>query len=410
MELLVEALTAFCREVGFDKTYWVGYSGGVDSHVLLHLLAKIRASTPFNLKAVHINHGLSPLATEWVAHTQRVCQVLDIDFSSFTIDATSPTKSPEEIARERRYAMLAELIASQDVLLTGHHQDDQAETVLLQLLRGAGPKGLAAMPKMKPFGDGGLLARPLLEVTRAKLEEYARQNQLSWIDDESNSSHAFFRNYLRHDILPRLKTRWPSVTQTLARVAKNCAETEEVLKESIAEHYESVQGSVENTLSIKKLLKLSGIFQRQILRMWLSEQHFSMPSAIKIKHIQHDMLLAKSDKLPCVKWAKVEVRRYKDNLYAMSPLLPPSVANIILTGKEIVPLPAGIKLEETTVRFRQGGEVIQLHGETFHRELKKLFQHWGVPPWLRERVPLVYFKNELIAVLWEGTLVRDFYM
>ena len=186
MALLFDRIKTFCLAQGLDKIYWVGYSGGLDSHVLLHLCAELRKQYPLRLKAVHVHHGLSVNASDWVVHCEQVCADLQIEFIQKSIEAKALTgDSPEEVARDLRYAVFAKLLAPQDILLTAHQQDDQAETVLVQLLRGAGPKGLAAMPELKAFA-AGFHARPLLSVSRVELKKYAEGNYLTWINDESN--------------------------------------------------------------------------------------------------------------------------------------------------------------------------------------------------------------------------------
>jgi len=207
----------------------IAYSGGLDSHVLLHAVAAMRAElTGCEFIAVHINHGLSEKAGQWTKHCANQCEVLNITFAHINVDAKNKTgESPEAVAREVRYQAFREFMQPGDCLLTAHHQDDQAETLLIQLLRGAGPRGLAAMPYYSDFAEGWH-ARPLLNFSRDELHEYAQQtfsqNQSAWIDDESNSDTRFDRNFLRHEIIPKLKARFPGMAATLSRSAGLCAE------------------------------------------------------------------------------------------------------------------------------------------------------------------------------------------
>ncbi len=414
MASLVEHLKTFFLAQGLDKTYWVGYSGGLDSHVLLHLCAEVQKSCPLRLKAVHVHHGLSPYASNWAAHCEKICTELQIDFIQKSIHAKAlPGDSPEEAARDLRYAVFADLMASQDMVLTAHQQDDQAETLLVQLFRGAGPKGLAAMPVMKAFATG-FHGRPLLSASRAELKKYAEEHRLIWINDESNEDKSFARNFLRHAILPILKQRWPTVTKTLARVAENCAEAEEIVSNLISQDLTACCGKAPHTLAINKLLLLDEVRQRYVLRAWILAQGFAVPSSIKLHQIQHDFLQAKQDRFPCMKWANVELRRYQNELYIMSALMPHDSTQVFsweLTQSLNLPhlgelsavLTDAAGLSQTithvTVRFRQGGERCYFPGHGCHQSLKHLMQEWNIPPWERNRVPLLFVEDELIAVV-----------
>ncbi|MCB1775924.1 MAG: tRNA lysidine(34) synthetase TilS, partial [Candidatus Competibacteraceae bacterium] len=213
----------------------IGYSGGVDSHVLLHVLATQQAlGLARTVEAIYIDHGLHAVSAVWGEHCAAVCRDLNLPFRVLKIDAgPMPGESPEAAARRARYAALAAELGPDSALLTAHHRDDQAETLLLQLLRGAGPHGLAAMPEAARLGEGWLL-RPFLDVDRAELLVYARERRLCWIEDASNADTGFNRNYLRHQVLPVLRARWPAVNRTLSRSARLCAETATGLDEEAA--------------------------------------------------------------------------------------------------------------------------------------------------------------------------------
>lgn len=405
---LSNLINKFCLEHGFDRTYYLGFSGGLDSTVLLHLLVNVRSIYPLRLKAIHIHHGLSVNADDWLAHCKKICEEWAVDFISYHVNAkTSSGESPEEIARQRRYDIFQQQISINDILLTAHHQDDQAETVLLQLFRGAGPKGLSGMPQFAPFKQG-FLARPLLDCSRDELQRYAQERQLLWIDDESNTNTQFTRNFLRHDVITLLKTRWPNVAAAITRSASHCAETQALLDEIAQHDLIECYGSKPNTLSVKKLLQLTEVRQRQTIRFWLRSRNFSIPSTIKMQHIINDVLYAAEDKLPHVKWGNCELRRYRDDVYVMAclsvfsstdifswdltkPLVLPGVGELQVTGSMLT--------EAVTVRFRHGGEECQLAGRSHHHSLKKLFQTWGVPPWQRNRIPLVFLNDKLIAAV-----------
>jgi tRNA(Ile)-lysidine synthase len=412
--MLLESVRHACSQLSEKNTCFVGFSGGLDSHVLLHLLAEVNKSQVFRIQAVHINHQLSANANQWEEHCRKVCHQLSIPFQSFAVTIDQHANI-EAQARKKRYAIFSSLLKKGDVMFIAHHQDDQAETVLVQLMRGAGPKGLASMPMTKSLGLGQLV-RPLLQHPRNELEQYASDHQLSWIEDESNHSNRFARNYLRRHILPMLKKRWPSAAKTLSRVAANCHEAQALLDSVAQQDLQLVQGSVEQTLSIKQLVQLEPARQRQVLRAWIVNLSFSLPSKIKLDEIMKTVLVAKADKMPQITWLGAELRRYHDDLYLLkpaqrlTPLLKPIAwlclntplaitDDLWLQAQHIENPTITLTIADITVRFRQGGEKLQLKGRTCHHSLKKMFQAWNVPTWQRDHIPLIYQGDELIAVL-----------
>src|SRR3990167_5659671 len=420
-------LQKFFEAHGLDRTYWIAYSGGLDSHVLLHLCAQLREFLPLKITAIHVNHQLSPHASSWAVHTERVCRELQVSYILRTIQLLPQRGvSPEALAREKRYQVFADCLGDGDMLLTAHQQDDQAETVLLQLLRGAGPKGLSAMPVVKLFSPGWH-GRPLLDFTREVLQHYAENVQLEWIDDESNLDLAFSRNFLRHEVVPLLRQQWPAITQALARVATNCAETQALLEQigkedlaSVASSHAACHSELSPTLSVQRLLQLDPARQRLALRTWLQQLGYPSPPSLKMQTLQRDILLAHWDSVPCLKWGKVELRRYRDELHVMSVIVPlDSQARYMWDGNQPLTLPGigyliteknkgqGIRRDAMmSVQFRQGGERVYVRGH--HHSLKKLWQEWNVPSWLRSRLPLIYMKDELVAI--PGFFMRQDYM
>mgnify|MGYP001011390522 CR=1 FL=1 len=413
MDVLVEQLARFFRAHASGKNILLAYSGGMDSHVLLHLLADLRKTFSFQLRAMYINHGIHVDADHWAKHCANVCQKLEVEFIQQSIVQFADRDNLEEKLRVARYQLFKNTLVENELLFTAHHQDDQAETILLQLCRGAGLSGLAAMPRIKQFGRG-FHARPLLDVTRENLLNYATDHHLNWIDDESNFDSRYARNFLRHEVMPILAKRWPSITKTFARSAENCADAKKCLDASLEHFLQEVQGSTKETLSVKKVAMLELTQQRHLLRKWIQQAGFLLPSAIKMQQIQRTLLLAREDKNPCVDWGNVEMRRYRDDLFLMEKLLPhdPQLKmewNLLqplrLLGNDLLhtSIVPGKKLRQdiqtVTVQVRQGGEMIRLPGRKHHHELKKLFQEWGVLPWLRDRIPLIYVEGVLAAVV-----------
>lgn len=414
--MLSDSLGQFFSEYGFARTYYIGFSGGLDSQVLLSLCYELRQQLPLNIRALHINHGLNPQAKEWALRCALLCEQYVIPFEEHVVHIENNKGNLEETARNARYTVFAEKLTAGDLLLTAHHQDDQAETMLLQLLRGAGPKGLAAMPMIKPFASG-FHARPLLKFSRAVLEKYAHDKKLTWINDESNQDIKLTRNLIRHQILPKLKIHFVHANETLARSANHCAEMQMLLDEYAQVELQSMQGSQPLTLSVDKLRLLTPSKQRLMLRTWIVQRGLPLPDTKKLMTIQHQMTNAARDKNPAIIWADVIVRRYQDDLYLMpasraanldvffeqqhqwllaEPLPLPGVGVLQATASQSKGLHPQIK--KVTVCFRKGGEVINT-SKRGHRCLKKLLQEWGVKPWERERIPLVYFKEKLIAVI-----------
>jgi tRNA(Ile)-lysidine synthase len=398
------------------QRFLVAYSGGLDSHCLLHLLSVCREQLAVPVEAVHVHHGLQRDADRWVAHCQQVCQQLDVPLTVLHVEAQAAKgESPEAAARKARYAALQKVIREGDVLLTAQHHDDQAETLLLQLFRGSGSRGQAAMPKQRAFA-GGEHWRPLLDVSRDELRQYAEQQRLNWVEDPSNQDTCFDRNYLRHEVMPTLLRRWPAIVETLGRVASQQAENETLL-EVLAD--QDMQGllAADRSLSLVGLSGLDEARQRNVLRLWLREQGLALPSRGKLSQVQRDMLGAGEDRNPHLEWPGVELRRYRGRLYAMSPLravdenwcrewdlqervdLPWSGQLLSRRGiGEGLRTDLGESGHLIQLRLRHGGERCRPAGRGQHHSLKNLFQEAGIPPWQRQRTPLLFVGEELAAV------------
>lgn len=414
---VVQSALSCLKQAADIKRYWLAYSGGIDSHVLLHVLAKHQHQfSDIKFSAVHINHALNPQADQWAEHCRKVCDELQISYIDIDVDATPLAgESPEAKAREARYQAIIRLIREGDCLLTAHHQDDQVETLLLQLMRGSGPKGLAAMPQWANFGAGNL-ARPFLDVRREDLHAYAIANKLKWIIDESNLDTKFDRNFIRHEIVPKLAQRWPSLAQTISRSARYCAEAVELLEDAAERYLLEINPDQLPYLSVRKLVQLTKAQQRNVIRHWINQHHMNTPSSTQLEQVIEQMLSAAPDSMPKVSWEGCEVRRYRDQLYVLPSLQPLNVEQVIpwnivnpvfIEGigelSAISSVGAGVAKkyvspDRVSIQFRQGGETIQPVGRTQHHALKKLFQEQGIPPWIRERVPLIYINDQLAAV------------
>ncbi|MEX2352982.1 MAG: tRNA lysidine(34) synthetase TilS, partial [Gammaproteobacteria bacterium] len=298
----------------------IAYSGGLDSHVLLHLFSESRHSHGLETTAVHVNHGLSDNARAWAEHCRLVCDDLKVDFRLVELDARAPRgESPEAWARHRRYEAIEHLMSEDDVLLTAHHMDDMAETLLIQLFRGAGPAGLSSMPAQSRFGKGWHY-RPLLAYNRTQLRQYALDKGLVWIEDESNLDSRIDRNFLRNDVLPVLRQRWPSISRTLSRAARHQAEATTLLDDLAISDLKATARNNGKCLSAGALQRMSKARAGNTIRFWIKINGFPVPSEIQLAQIFTDVLAAQPDSEPCVKWSGTEFRRYRDDIFITTPL------------------------------------------------------------------------------------------
>lgn len=389
------------------SAWHIAFSGGLDSTVLLHLLANAKDLPP--LSAIHIHHGLQAAADAWPAHCQSVCDALGVPLRIMRVHV-QPGASLERAARDARYQAFAEVTGAGEVLLTGQHRDDQAETLLFRLLRGAGVRGLAAMPAHRPLA-GGHLVRPLLDVSRIELEAYAHEHRLQWIEDPSNADPRFSRNYLRHRVFPTLIERWPQALTSLARTAEHLSEAQALLDELAGM---DLQGADQPSpfpwlplpsLVLAPLRELSDARQRNALRHWLTpltrlpdSDHWASWYSLRD---------AKGDAQPLWRLADGELHRCAERIWwvpaAWSEFSDATVSWPTL--KKPLELPGNGRLEfvgeapegSFEVRYRQGGEIIEVPGRG-RRDLKRLLNECGVPGFVRGRLPLLYRDEQLLAV------------
>lgn len=413
---------ALARHPSASRRYCIAYSGGLDSRVLLHLCSQLQGEpTAPKFVAVHVHHGLQSAADAWADHCRDTCLQNGMPFRLLQVDARPrPGQSPEEAARTARYRALRSMLSEGDILLTAQHRDDQAETLLLQLLRGAGLDGLSAMPESAPFPPG-LLLRPLLEFSRQDLQTYADAHGLAWIEDPSNRDLSFDRNFIRHRVMPLLVERWPAATETLSRSAKHCAEARETLAALAQDLLKAALNPDRNTLSVQRLKSYSDADRRLVLREWLKGEGFRMPPARVLEQVLTEALTAAPDRNPVIRWSEGLLRRYRDELYLLPPARPfDASASVPWNGEQPLQLPddngrltaeiaAGIGIDPAawhtgtiTVAYRRDGATMRVLGREGTHALKKLFQEAGIPPWVRERVPLIQIdgKSAAVAGLW----------
>lgn len=402
------------HQIAPAATLKVAFSGGLDSTVLLHALARLRTAAGWSLEAIHVHHGLHPQAGAWAEHCQKFCDSLSVPLNLEWVHVGDTAGSGlEAAARQARYAALARRIGTSDVLLTAHHQDDQAETLLLQLLRGAGVAGLAAMPAEAPLGAGWHV-RPLLPFRRDSLRAYAQVEELRWIEDSSNLDTRLGRNFLRHRIVPLLESHWPSATTALSRAAGHAAEASDLITAMALSDLVRCRRA-DGSLALSPLTRLPAAAQRNVLRQWIRAQGLPSPSA----HAT-ESLLGIIRSRPGTGHAELRIGDcfvyfYQDGFHladvpadmpsqplAWNPALPlnlPGDQWLHLTDTFGAGLSkVGITGRRLTVDWRQGGESCRLAGQPYPQTLKKILQSSAVPPWGRHRIPLLRVDGELAAI------------
>ena len=389
----------------------VAFSGGLDSTVLLHQLVLWRKQHPdVVLRAIHIHHGLSPHADEWVTHCESVCEQWQVPLVVERVHLQDDGLGIEAQARRARYQAFARTLLPGEVLMTAQHLDDQCETFLLALKRGSGPAGLSAMGESLPFA-GTRLIRPLLAQTRGALERWALENGLRWIEDESNQDDVYDRNFLRLRIIPQLQQRWPHFAEAAARSAVLCAEQERLLDELLANDLAECV-TEQDTLLVEPLMTMSDIRRAALLRRWLAGLNAPMPSRDALARIWQEVVLAREDAAPCLRVGEYEIRRYQSQLWWVKSVTGQSESVIPWSCWQTpLTLPAGLgdvqllptgKLrmphvgEPVSIRFKAPG-LLHIVGRNGGRKLKKIWQEQGIPPWRRDTTPLLFYGETLIA-------------
>ncbi|MBO2587519.1 tRNA lysidine(34) synthetase TilS [Shewanella algae] len=493
VDTLVLKLTALLDQIGAtaDNHLWLGYSGGMDSELLAYTLARFRQNhpkTPYQISLVHVHHGLSRNADAWAAHCRQRAEHYGLNFVLRKVQLELGSRvSIEAEARRARYQAIAELLNPGDILLTAHHQDDQLETLLLALKRGQGPKGLAAMGQaqhlaLTPWEESAPCwqLRPMLDSSRAQIEQAVASLELPYINDESNQDTQYDRNFLRAEVIPVLKQRWPSIATTASRSAALCAEQQLLLDEVSAEKLQPLLGrcrfSGVRVLDSAGLKVLSPQWQAQLLRQFIQMQRLPLPAQVQLQQALAQLLDAREDAQLELSFKGLLLKRYGQQIYAMAPLpgaafqlldgvgsvedvaaknskltlsqkqlqalsqgqslsvgltspwqrleltladSGPRVALAQVMAPQLAPLMAslsaplltslsasiGAKVQPSDtavapelVMGLKGSYRCQPHNRDKGRELKKLWHELGVPPWLRDRVPLLMQNGRLLAL------------
>lgn len=419
-------------------------SGGLDSMVLLHLAHAWARQHGVQLFAFHVHHGLSANADAWLAHCERACAALDVGFDVRRVEVAKGRSGVEQAARKARYAALGAMCAAHavPVLLTAHHLDDQAETVLLQLLRGSGPAGLSGMDAANRapglLGQPELvMARPLLAVPRAELEAYAREHGVAWVDDESNTDPRYARNALRHQVMPALAQAFPGFQQRFARSAAHAASAQRLLNELAQQDLAAALD--DEALSLERLRAMSVDRQHNLLRFWFSQRGVSMPSTVWLEEMMAQAMSAREGAQLLVTHPDCHIRRHRDHLY-ITPKLPdlpgmrdPEDIGVLhregqsfrWNGEAVLDFPdyggrlhfdpagqgfdpAWLRSQLLCIDFRKGGERLKLAPNRPSRPLKAHFQASDIPAWERARLPVVSSKLDLLYAAGLGMDCRHF--
>ncbi len=441
---LPEPLKQSLLNIPAANAYYVAFSGGLDSSLLLELTHRyLTCCQAVPVVAIHVHHGLSAYADQWQVHCERVCQRLGVQLISQRVSLGPKKGGIEEAARSARYAVFESVLTESAVLLQGHHQNDQAETVLLRLMRGAGVAGIAGIPKMRAL-NSAFIYRPFLDTSKSMLLQAAQAMKLDWVDDDSNECLDFDRNFIRHEVLPVLERRWVGAVSRLSMSAKHCSESAE-LENALAQIDLNgiIHKDFSSALSIESLTSLSMSRQKNVVRFWLKQQGLSFPGEKRFQRIWTEILPARDDAMPLIEWALGAVRRYKNALFSITredlqaqaefdaelialPPLDEDLLSVYLENKKAIVFSAstiagkeytlslvssnddqlgeGLRIrppseeEQVSLRFRLGGELFKPVGKAHHRPLKKWFHDCSVPPWLRDSVPLLYYNESLVAI------------
>ncbi len=419
-----DAVADYVRRHSDVKQYCVAYSGGMDSHVLLLLMSQLQQeSSAFELRAIHIDHGLQDESAQWAEHAETVCQQLEVPLLVEQVSVDSDDEGPEAAARKARYARFSETLYASEHLLLAQHAEDQAETFLLQALRGSGLDGLSGIPKKRRFATG-YMGRPLIACSQESLREVAENNALDWIEDPSNTSEQYDRNYLRLNVMPLLQSRWPALAQTLGRSAHRCAAASQTLLGLAQQDLDTatIDGSAELSLSALKELPRERAYN--VLRLCVRQRGLRMPRLQDLIQVMANLVEASDDSHGVVNVRDYVFRRHKDRLYLLlpsadtqpfhydwlAPFDPLEIAETGLTLTREQCLEKGIELSpdaSVTVKSRSGGELLKMGEPAFHKAVKKILQESSVPPWIRDTIPLIYIDGKLAAV-WGIAISVDY--
>lgn len=404
-----------------QKQFLIGFSGGLDSTALLLLFTKLRENRPhLQMRAIHIHHGLSANADSWTEHCKQICEQLNVPLiiEKVRVDTCNGIEAG---AREARYQAISQHILPDEILATAHHLQDQTETFFLALKRGSGLQGLGAMQLQSTVYNLPVF-RPLLHFTRPELEQFVQATKLDWVEDESNRDSRYERNFLRNEILPELRQRWAHFDLAVQRSAQHCFEQQQLINELLADEFAQNFDKTDRSFSIQQFAQYSATKQKALLRLWLNEWQLPMPSLVQLEQIIQDVIFARSDSNPLFQLGEKVVRRHQQKLYLTPQFTDISAHKVDIKIGETVCLPDNLgtltltqqadkllvqwknkqlmtqKLPFTNspiqIRFSYSSK-IRLTEKSANKEMKKIWQHFNVPVWQRQRIPLIFYGDKL---------------
>ena len=397
--------------------FCIAFSGGVDSTVLLHVMKNI-IDEKSQIRAIHINHNIVDNSKVWTKTCKSICKNFGIDIEIISLEVTHNGYGLEAAARDERYEKLKEKLYENEYLLTAHHEEDQMETVFLRMARGTGLDGLQGINEKYSFGEG-IIFRPMLEVSKTSVMDYAKEHQLKWVEDSSNQDTHFDRNFLRKKIIPQFRERWPSIASSVSRLSQLSAQNIKILNQIAEEDIGPIANM--NELPLAKLLDKSFERANNMLRYIILANGMSIPSMKTLQDGLKEMLDPETDK-SVIAWKDYCIRKYKNHLYFLSNSdlepnkvdvrIPWEIGKTVNLGENIGTIEAtfihgdGLSIEKCknklTISYRQGGELIKPIGHRINKSLKNLFQENQILPWMRDKIPLIYYQDELVSVadLW----------
>ncbi len=396
-----------------NKSFLIAFSGGLDSTVLLYQLLEIKKKYYIKIRAIHINHNLTSLSKKWTEHCKKICHVNYIPLIIENINIKKNTKNIEETLRIKRYNIIYNHLLPNEILLTGHHMNDQCETFILSLKRGSGPTGLSSMSFETLFGTKKII-RPFLKKTKKELKLWAIKKNLQWIEDFSNLNVDYDRNFIRNKIIPILEKRWPYFLKNCFRTTNICQKETMLLNYFLHKKiYHFIQ--YDDSLNIENFKNMKKEMCTALIRYWLSLKKIKIPSYKNIQCIYHQIIFSRIDANPKVSLKKYEIRRYKKSLHFIKTqpdiksillfwhkknekLTLPNNLGYLIKNNNGMTLPAPENNELVNIRFQYEGNVLIL-GRNKKRKIKKIWQEKNIPPWLRNQIPLLFYNNNLISAL-----------
>ncbi|ANZ22783.1 tRNA(Ile)-lysidine synthase [Buchnera aphidicola (Diuraphis noxia)] len=395
-----------------NKSFVIAYSGGLDSTVLLYKLIAIKKIiSDIKIRAIHINHNLTLSSKKWVKHCTEHCKKNSVPLSIKNLHQDK--NNSEEKLRIKRYNIMYHNLSSEEILLTGHHMNDQCETFFLSLKRGSGPTGLSGMSFETIFGQKKII-RPFLNKTKKELQLWAKRKNLTWIEDFSNFETHYDRNYIRHKIIPIIEKKWPFFLKNCLRTIKICREETILLNQFLLEKIQNFI-NFDNSLNIKYFKNIQKKTCTAYIRRWLALQTIKMPSYNTIQSIYNEIVCSRADANPKIILCKHEIRRYKQSIYFLKIqkkinntflfwhnittklVLPNNLGNLIQDERGIS-LPQPKTNELINIRFQYEGKILII-GRNKKRKIKKIWQENNIPPWLRNQIPLLFYNNTFISAL-----------